>query len=155
MSSQPGSRVLPAWIALCLALALHVADEAANGFLSVYNPTVMAIRQDVPWFPMPVFEFGPWLAGLVLLIVVLLAVSPLVSRGSRLARGFAYAFAVLMILNGVGHTLGTIFGQTVNSVRFARPMPGFYSSPFMIAAAVFLLIRLRAAKGVPETRPQG
>jgi hypothetical protein len=29
-----------AWIALCLAFALHIIDEALTGFLSVYNPTV-------------------------------------------------------------------------------------------------------------------
>ena len=146
MAEKEPSRVLPAWIALCLALALHVADEAANDFLSVYNPTVQAIRQDLPWFPLPVFGFREWLAGLIVGILLLLALSPLVARGSRGLRIFAYALAVLMILNGVCHTLGTIFGQTVNSVRFPRPMPGFYSSPFLIAASIFLLIRLRDAK---------
>jgi hypothetical protein len=40
-----------AWIALCLALAFHVTDKALANFLSVYNPTVMAVRQRLPLLP--------------------------------------------------------------------------------------------------------
>jgi hypothetical protein len=32
------------WFALTVAFALHVTDEASTGFLSVYNPTVTALR---------------------------------------------------------------------------------------------------------------
>jgi len=133
-----------AWIALCLALALHVTDEASTRFLSVYNPTVIAMRERVAWFPMPTFEFGTWLAGLIAANVLLLALSVFAFRGSRWLRPLAYVFAVIMILNGLGHTLGTIAGQTVPSVHFARPMPGFYSSPGLLAASIYLLWRLRA-----------
>ena len=66
--------------------------------------------------------------------------------GARWVRPFAYFLAVLMILNGLGHTLGTLFGRTVESVRFAGPMPGFYSSPFLIAASVYLLMQLRKTR---------
>ena len=31
-------RIRTAWLALVVALALHVADEALTGFLDVYNP---------------------------------------------------------------------------------------------------------------------
>ena len=41
-----------AWVALTLALAVHVADEALTDFLSVYNPTVEAIRARYPWVPL-------------------------------------------------------------------------------------------------------
>ena len=34
-----------AWPSLCLALAIHVVDEALTGFLSVYNPAVQSIRE--------------------------------------------------------------------------------------------------------------
>jgi len=60
-----------AWVALCLAFALHIVDEASTGFLSVYNPTVLAMRE-----------------------------------------------------------------------RAARPMPGFYSSPGLLAASIYKLFRL-------------
>lgn len=140
-----------AWVALSLALALHVADEATTGFLAVYNPTVLAMRARVPWFPMPVFEYKEWLGGLIVAVVVLLGLSPFAFQGKRWMRPLAYLFGVLMLANGLGHTLGTITGRTVASVRFPRPMPGFYSSPVILAAAVYLLVQLR---GTAHPSPQ-
>jgi|SRR5580700_999566 hypothetical protein len=111
----PNRRSARAWILLCLALALHVFDEATTGFLGVYNPTVLALRERFGWWPMPTFEFREWLAGLIVACVVLLALSGRGAKGTRIA---AYIFAVLMLFNAAGHTLGTIFGQTVASVTF-------------------------------------
>ncbi len=129
-------------MALCVALAAHVADEALTGFLAVYNPTVLVLRERYSWFPMPVFEFADWLAGLIIGIVILLALSPFAFRGARWLRPLAYFFAVIMLLNAFGHTLGTIAGRTVSSVTFERPMPGFYSSPLLLVASVYLLREL-------------
>ena len=149
-ASAPESRQLGvAWIALCVALALHVADEALTGFLSVYNPTVLALRARYTWFPMPVFEFKDWLSGLGIAVTVLLALSPFAFRGERWLRPLAYAFAVLMLLNATGHTLGTIFGQTLPSITFSRPMPGFYSSPLLFAASVYMIVQLRKSAAPP------
>ena len=142
-SSQETFKLGVAWVALCLALALHVLDEASTGFLSVYNPTVQALRAKLGYWPMPTFQFRDWLTGLVIAVLALLALAPFVFRGARWIRPFFYFFAVVMIANGVGHTLGTIFGQTVSSVHFSRPMPGFYSSPVLLAASVYALIQLR------------
>lgn len=128
-----------AWLALTAALALHVIDEALTGFLSVYNPTVLAIRQSFPNFPMPVFDFRDWLTGLIALVVLLFLLSPFAFRGDRWMRYIAWPFALLMLLNAAGHTLGTILGHTVPSVTFTRPMPGFYSSPLLAAASLFLM----------------
>jgi hypothetical protein len=130
-----------------LGFVLHVVDEALTDFLSVYNPTVLALRAQTRWLPLPTFSFELWLAGLILANVVLLLLSPYAFRGARWMRPLAYGFAVIMILNGVGHVLGTIAGQTVASVRFPRPMPGFYSSPFLLVAAIYLLSRLRRSAG--------
>ena len=140
---MPKSNFGTAWVALCCALILHVTDEALTNFLAVYNPTVLGLRERFSWFPMPVFEFQTWLAGLVAANVILLSLSPFAFRGWHWLRPFAYVFAVLMILNGLGHILGTIFGRTVASVHFPRPMPGFYSSPALLAAAGYLLFQLR------------
>jgi hypothetical protein len=142
LASVPHGQLFWAWIALCLVLALHVIDEAATGFLSVYNPTVMVLRQRRPWFPMPVFTFGVWLAGLVAAVVLLLCLSVFVLRGDRWMRPIGYVFAVIMLGNGLAHIAGTILGRTVASVRFSRPMPGFYSSPLMILASLYLLCEL-------------
>lgn len=140
------SRLLRAWVYLCLALAVHITDEAATGFLSVYNPTVMAIRETAPWLPLPVFRFDVWLAGLIAANALLLSLSRFLLRGVTWMRPIAYGLAMLMLANGLGHVLGTVFGRTLASVRFPRPMPGFYSSPLLLAASVYLLHQLRSAK---------
>jgi hypothetical protein len=138
-----------AWVFLCLALAAHVTDEALTGFLNVYNPTVMAMRARYSWFPMPVFGFREWLTGLICLVVILLLLTPFAMRGSRWMRPLAYFLAVIMILNGLGHTLGTVFGRTVSTVQFARPMPGFWSSPLLLGAGGYLLYCL--TRSAPKT----
>ncbi len=51
-----------------------------------------------------------------------------------------------MVGNGVGHIAGTIVGHTVPGVTFARPAPGFYSSPLLIAAAVWVMVELRRSR---------
>ena len=156
--NTPGPRppqrdhLLNAWIALCLALALHVTDEAVTGFLSVYNPTVMAMRARLPWLPLPIFRFDLWLGGLIAAIALLLALSFFVAQGARWMRPIAYLFAFLMIANGMGHTLGTIFGRTMNSFRFPRPMPGFYPSPFLFGACLYLLFQLRRTSPQARTK---
>lgn len=139
-------RLGSAWLALCAALALHVTDEALTGFLAVYNPTVLELRSRYLWFPMPVFEFRDWLTGLILLVVILFALSPLFFRNVRWVRPVGYFFAVLNVINALGHTTATIFGQTVASVSFSRPAPGFWSSPFLFAASVWLLVELRRSR---------
>ncbi len=142
-ANPPAARLGWAWVLLCLAVAAHVTDEALTGFLNVYNPTVLAMRARLPWWPMPTFDFRPWLVGLIVAVVVGLALSPLAFRNARWFRPLAYVLAVLMLLNGLGHTLGTIFGRTVAEVRFPRPMPGFYSSPLLLITSIYLLLQLR------------
>jgi hypothetical protein len=133
-----------AWVLMCVALALHVTDEALTGFLSVYNPTVQALRARLGFWPMPAFEFREWLTGLVVGITFLAALSPFAFRNARWIRPiFYFVAAVTGVLNALGHTLATIAGQTVNTVRFPRPAPGFYSSPVLLVAAIFALVQLR------------
>jgi hypothetical protein len=147
------SRLGWAWVAFCLALALHVTDEALTGFLSVYNPTILAIRPHGWWFP-PTYEFQTWLRGSILGVAVGFVLSPLFFRGVRWVRPVGYFLAATVgIVNALGHITGTILGHTVASVRFPRPMPGFYSSPFLLAAAVYLLVQLAKSRaGKRESR---
>ncbi len=134
-----------AWVALCLAFAAHVADETLTNFLSVYNPTAVALRERFPWFPLPVFRFEVWLTGLIALNIILLSLSPFAFRSARWMRPLAYLLAAVMLGNGLGHMAGTVFGRTVASVHFERPMPGFYSSPILLLASIYLLVQLRAS----------
>jgi hypothetical protein len=130
------------WVALCICFALHVLDESTTGFLGVYNPTVTAMRERWGWFPMPTFGFREWLIGLMAGVLFCFALTPLAMRGARGLRPLAWFFGLLMLFNGLGHSLFTVLGHTVSSVTFRRPAPGFYSSPFMMAASIWLLVRL-------------
>jgi hypothetical protein len=120
------------------ALALHVADEALTDFLSVYNPAVLALREQAPWIPLPTFAFRDWLGGLIAAVLVLFALSPLVYRGSRALRAGAWIFAALMTLNALGHLVG--------SLAVGHLLPGVTSSPVLLLAAVLLLRALARSR---------
>ena len=120
----------------CLALAVHVSDEALTDFLSVYNPAVRAIRARLPFLPLPTFTFRIWLGGLLVAVAILLALSPLAFRGARWMRPLAYVFGTLMLFNGLLHFSVSLY--------LRRPMPGVWSAPLLLAASGYLLWRLRA-----------
>ena len=132
---------------LWIALALHVTDEALTDFLSVYNPTVIALRARFGFWPMPTFEFREWLAGLTLGILVLAALSRFAFRNVPWMRPLFYFCAVVAgIMNALGHTIATVLGHTVSTVRFPRPAPGFYSSPLLLIASIYVLLQLRRTR---------
>jgi hypothetical protein len=136
-----------AWVLLCAAFALHVVDEALTGFLAVYNPTVVALRKRLGYWPMPTFEFREWLAGLMVAVVVLFLCSPFVFRGHRWIRPVFYFLAIVILFNGLGHSCFSILGRTVSSVHFPRPAPGFYSSPFLLVTSIYALVQLWRTRG--------
>lgn len=130
-----------AWVALCLALAVHVADEALTDFLSVYNPAIISIRERLPWLPLPTFTFEVWLGGLIVAVIVLTSLTAFVLRGARFMTPLSYAFGALMLGNGLLHIAG--------SLQLGRPMPGVYSAPLLLGASVYLLFtvnRFRRSK---------
>lgn len=141
-----------AWIFIWAALALHVIDEALNGFLYIYNPTVLALREKLGWWPMPTFSFEGWLAALTAGIGILVAFTAFAFRNSGWLRPIIYFCAiVLCIANACGHTLATIFGRTVSTVHFSRPAPGFVTSPILLFAGIYALVQLRRTrKGFPS-----
>jgi len=144
--SGSGENFGRAWVFLCLAFCAHVADEVLTGFLPLYNATVLAMRSQYKWFPMPTFGFREWLAGLVVANIVLLLLTPFAFQNAWWLRPLAYFFAGVHFLNGMGHTLATIFAQTVSTIHIPRPAPGFYSSPLLFAGSIYLLIRLRVSR---------
>jgi hypothetical protein len=116
-----------AWASLCLAVALHVADEAAHGFLAVYNPAVIGVKQQLPWLPLPTFTFEVWIAGLAFAVLLGLSLTPFVVRRERWMRLVVVAVAALMILNALLHFAG--------SIAMGAVMPGAHSSPILAAVA--------------------
>jgi hypothetical protein len=119
-----------AWLLLVVMLAVHVADEALTGFLDFYNPLVLETRSQVPWFPMPVFTFPVWIAGLTLLVLALAALTPAVRRGARGTVVASWILALIMLLNGAGHLVGSAYLQ--------RWLPGATSAPLLLIASVLL-----------------
>jgi hypothetical protein len=135
-----------AWTGLSLAFALHVADEAANDFLGVYNPAVTALRETLPWLILPRFDFRVWLGGLVASGVILFALIPAAERGAAWLRAPAIAFALLMTGNALLHLLGSLVQ--------AELLPGTLSAPLLLLAAVLLLRRIMNGP-VPAARGEG
>jgi hypothetical protein len=126
------SRFGLAWVALCAALAIHVVDEALADFLSVYNPAVRAIRARFSFLPLPTFTFPVWLGGLITVTILLFALSPAAFRGAPVMRPAAYVFGVVMAANGLLHLVGSAYMR--------KAMPGVYSAPVILAAAIYLLV---------------
>jgi hypothetical protein len=120
-------------MALCGALAVHVADEALTDFLTLYNPAVVFIRERYPFLPLTTFTFEGWLALLIFAIVALTSASFFVWKGRWAMRPISYAFAGFMLLNGLLHIAGSFYMETF--------MPGVYSSPLLLAASIFLIVR--------------
>jgi hypothetical protein len=115
---------------MAVVIALHVTDEAATDFLSVYNPAVRAIRARLPLLPLPTFTFGVWLTGLILGILLLLALTPLAFRGKRWVIWASLPLSVLMFGNGLQHIAGSFY--------LGRLMPGVYSAPLLLLASAWL-----------------
>src|SRR5438105_15091591 len=93
-SSRADVTLGPAWLALCIALGIHVVDEALTDFLSIYNPAVRAIRARFPFLPLPTFTFPVWLGGLIAVTLFLLALAPPAFRGQPAMRPAAHEFGV-------------------------------------------------------------
>lgn len=144
-NANPSARRLGlAWLALTGAVGVHVWDEAANDFLSVYNPLVTAMRERLGWFLMPTFTYNVWLNGLIGAVILLSILSLAAFAGWRGMKWLAYFYGTLMVLNALGHTVG--------SIVMADFMPGVYSSPLLLAAAVWLLVSARRWTAPPQAR---
>lgn len=121
-----------AWMALCGALAIHVADEALTGFLDRYNPIFRETRERYPLLRLPIFTFDIWLSLLIFAVVALTAASYFVWKGRWAMRPISHVFAVSMLANGLLHI--------VHSIYMLEFMPGVYSSPLLIAASIALIV---------------
>jgi hypothetical protein len=137
-----------AWVTFALALAVHVTDEATHDFLSTYNPSVRAIRARLPFLPLPTFSFRVWLTLLIAGILLLLCLSFFAFRGDSWLRTVSRPLGILVgVLNATLHI--------ASSVYFHRWMPGVYSSPLLLLAAIYLLAssRVGASGKLADPRP--
>ncbi|HZH42327.1 MAG TPA: HXXEE domain-containing protein [Gemmatimonadales bacterium] len=122
-----------AWVAAVLALALHVADEAAHDFLAWYNPRALRIRQRFGRFPFPpTFTFWPWLLGLSAAVVVLAVLTPLAFAGDPGMRWAAFALGAIHVANGSLHLAGAIIAR--------RAVPGVWTAPVLLLAGAWVVL---------------
>ena len=127
-----------AWVALAIALGLHVADEAVTDFLPLYNSIVGTIRESQPWALLPTFTYSAWLTGLIVGVLILLLLSPLVFAGNRVFRPISYFLGTLMMLNALAHIGGSIY--------LGELAPGALSSTILFLAALILIVTTRRAR---------
>ncbi|MGZ4900926.1 MAG: HXXEE domain-containing protein [Candidatus Angelobacter sp.] len=129
-----------AWLGFGVAIAIHVLDEATHDFLAFYNPNARTIRERLPFLPLPTFTFRTWLLTLAVGIAIFLCLSPFAFRGVRRARVAAIVVAFLVGIGNAGlHILSSIY--------YHRWMPGVYSSPLLLLAAIFLIVTARSRPG--------
>ena len=122
-----------AWVLLASAVALHVWDEALTHFLPFYNGLVESLRERLGFFPLPTFSFKLWLGGLIVGVGAGYALTPIVARGGRIIRIVTIVLGILMVSNALGHLLGSVY--------FGRLLPGVWSSPVLLTAAIYVLVR--------------
>lgn len=127
------NRNILAWLLLTTTLAFHVLDEALSDFLSFYNPSVNTLNQQLGFFPAPTFNYSTWLAGLIIAIILCYLFTFLVARGGNIIRIITIIFGLLMVLNGLGHLIGSLY--------FREIIPGMWSSPFLLVAASFVIFQ--------------
>ena len=142
-NSSATTRFGTAWVLFAFALAVHVADEATHDFLSIYNANASAIRAQLPFLPLPTFSFRSWLALLIAGISLLLCLAPLAFRGNVWLRKISWPLAVVVgVLNASLHIASSLY--------LHRWMPGVYSSPLLLIAAICLLAYSReSSKTLP------
>ncbi|HTW64984.1 MAG TPA: hypothetical protein VME17_10230 [Bryobacteraceae bacterium] len=122
----PQRRRYIAWLVLCGVLAVHIGDEASTHFLDLYNPEMAALLG----LPGLQFTFPVWIVLLALAVVGLLILSIWVRRGTFWTVQAGYAFAFLMLANGIAHLSFSIYKHAW--------MSGARTSPPLIAAALYL-----------------
>lgn len=129
-----------AWMGMCGALAIHVVDETVTDFLSLQNSTVLALREQYPFLPIPTFTFAVWLSLLIFAVISLTSVSWFVWKGRWAMRPISYIFATFMLLNALFHVAISIYmGELVS---------GVYSSPLLLAASIALIVSTLAFKHI-------
>jgi hypothetical protein len=129
-----------AWLALTLAFAIHVLDEADRDFTTIYQPLATAVRARFPHVPFPQLTFGGWLASLAVVVIVLLAISSAVFHAGPAVRRVAYAYAALMAANACAHVIGTLQATQVVAGTWSGAL-------LLLASAVLFVAARRAAPG--------
>jgi hypothetical protein len=133
------------WLVLCLALAIHVAEEIGSGFLASYELALESMRRLVPYVESPHISLTIWLAASIGLVLLLALLTPLAYRGARGMR--------TLMLWVIGLALANVLGYVGGSVLAGWPIPGVYSTAALAAACAYAIVAdRRRAAAVAEQR---
>jgi hypothetical protein len=130
-----------AWLAVCAALALHLADEVFFGSLGLYADFARVIGWIWPSIEMPPFHREVWLINLAGATLVLFALAWLVRQQRGVMVTASYLLAAFATANGVLHFLA--------AAALKSMIPGMWSAPLLIAAGLFLFL------SIPHKRDDG
>jgi hypothetical protein len=120
------------WLALCLCLTVHVAEEAFMGFLPVYSDASRAVGELFPYVTSPslVLAVSMWMG--VAFIATLTGLSPFAYRGAGWMRVATIGVALVALANVSGHVGGSMLA--------GRALPGTYTTPLLAVAGVYALV---------------
>ena len=143
---QPEARLRSmggSWLILCFAFASTATEYALRDFVGYYDATVLTLYGRLRWFPRLDFDFKQWLAGVIILGLALLLLTPWAFRGAPFVRTIARTFAMVMLIESLVTVIASLVGQTVPSVHFSGGAPGLYTAPIGLAASILVLPHLR------------
>jgi hypothetical protein len=117
------------WLALCLALALHLAEEAYRGFFPAYGMAIRAVRELFPYVGSPSLALAVSLWMGVALVATLTALTPFAYRGAAWMRVPAIGFSLITLANVTGHVSGSMLA--------GHALPGVYTAPILAVVGVY------------------
>lgn len=120
------------WLALCLCLTVHVAEEAFTGFLPFYSDATRAVSELFPFVTSPslVLAASMWMS--VAFVAMLTALTPFAYRGAGWMRVATIGVALIALANVSGHIGG--------SMLVGSALPGVYTTPLLAVGGVYALV---------------
>jgi len=120
------------WLALCLCLTVHVAEEAFTGFLPSYSDATRAVSELLPFVTSPslVLAASMWMS--VAFVAILTALAPFAYRGASWMRVATIGVALVALANVTGHAGGSMLA--------GHPLPGIYTTPLLAAVGIYALV---------------
>jgi small-conductance mechanosensitive channel len=120
------------WLALCFALAVHVAEEAFIGFLPFYGDATRAVSELLPFVTSPslVLAASMWIS--VAFVAILTALAPFAYRGAGWMRVATISVALIALANVSGHIVGSMLA--------GQALPGVYTTPLLAVVGVYALV---------------
>ncbi len=135
------------WLVLCLALAIHTAEEIYGGFLSVYSLAIESMRDLVPFVQLPHLSLTVWLFASIGIVALLALLTPLAYRGARGMRTLMLWVIGLELANVIGHVGGSILAR--------HPLPGVYSTVALAGACAYAIVADRKRARAMRARGGG